>query len=210
MNKQQEDLSAHRPAYDGANLNKKSDRAIGDLIAQARELVAELEKLTPRSHSADVGDKTFETSARPGQTEQLLLRDYNDIAMRIISHTPETPGEMRAILTFFLEDEKFRAVADERVSILIRSLLQSSVLAGAAQSETESDIKINSGGLLQNSGVLREEATNERRYIVCSDGRPITEVLNFVESTRVARDILVELPEANLSIYDTVTAIHYL
>jgi hypothetical protein len=207
MNKQQEELSAHRPAYDRANLNKKSDRAICDLIAQARELVAELEKLTQRSHSADVGDKTLETSARPGQTEQLLLGDYNDIAMRIISQTPETPGEMRAILMFFLEDEKFRALADERVSILIRSLLQSSVLVGA---ETESDIKINSGGLLQNSGVPREEATNERRYVVCSDGRPITEVLNFAESTRVARDILVELPEANLSIYDTVTAIHYL
>lgn len=210
MNNQQKELSAHRPGHDGSNLNKNGDWAIGDLIAQARELVAELEKLTPRSHSADVGDKTFETNARASQREQLLLRDYDDIAMRIISQTPETPREMRSILTFFLEDEKFRAVADERVSILIRSLLQSSVLAGADQSETDSDIKLNSGSLLQDSGVPREEATNEKRYVVCSDGRPITEVLNFVESARVARDILVELPEANLSIYDTVTAIHYL
>ncbi|WP_296708103.1 hypothetical protein [Rhodoblastus sp.] len=210
MKNQQEELSAHRPGHDGSNLNKNGDWAVGDLIAQARELVAELEKLTPRSDSGDVGDKTFETSARPSQAEQLLLSDYNDVAMRIISQTPKTPGEMRAILTFFLEDEEFRAVADERVSILIRSLLQSSVLAGADQSETESDIKINSDGLLQDSGVPREEAMNEKRYVVCSDGRPITEVLNFVESTRVARDILVELPEANLSIYDTVTAIHYL
>jgi hypothetical protein len=207
---QREDLSAHGPAYDGANLNKNSDWAIGDLIARARELIAELEKLTPRSHSADVGDKTFETSARPSQTEQLLLGDYNDIAMRIISQTPKTPGEMIAILTFFLEDEKFRAAADERVSILIRSLLQSSLLVDAVQPETEDDTKLNPTGLLRNSGVPREEAASEKRYRVCADGRPITDGLNFVESIYAARNILFEYPEANLSIYDTVTAIHYL
>jgi len=210
MNNQQEDLSAHRPDYDRSNLDKNGDRTIGDLIARARALVAELEKLTPQSPSADVGDKAFETSTLPSLTEQLLLDDYNDIAMRIISQTPKTPGETRAILTFFLEDEKFRGVADERVSILIRSLLQSSVLVGATQLETESDVKIDSGGLLRNSGVFREEATNEKRYLVCYDGRPITEVLSFVESIRAARNIFFEYPEANLSIYDTVTAIHYL
>lgn len=210
MKNQQEDLSAQRPVHDGSSVNKNSDSAIGDLIAQAQALVAELDKLAPQSHSADGSDDTRETSARPRQSAQRLLDDYRAVAMRIISWTPQTPDEMRAILTFFLEDEKFRAAADEHVSILIRSLLQSSVLVGAAPSEPESDTKINPGGLLQNSGVPPEEATNEKRYLVCSDGRPITEVLNFAESSRVARDILVEQPEANVSIYDTVTAIHYL
>lgn len=193
MTKEQEDLSAHRPT--GANLHKNGDGAIYDLIAQARALVAELEKLA-----------LGETSARSRELPQRLLNDYSAVAMRIISETPQTPGEICAILTFVLEDEKFRAVADERVAILIRSLLQSPVLAGAAQYEPE----YSGGGLLQTSGVPREEATNEKRYIVCSDGRPITEVLNFVESSRVACDILVEQPEANVSIYDTITAIHYL
>jgi hypothetical protein len=193
--KEQEELSAHRPAHDGANSHKNGDGAIYDLIAQARALAAELEKLAP-----------CESNARSRELPQRLLSDYSAVAMRIISQTPQAPGEIHAILTFVLEDEKFRAVADERVAILIRSLLQSPVLAGAAQSEPE----YSGGGLLQTSGVPREEATNEKRYIVCSDGRPITEVLNFVESSRVACDILVEQPEANVSIYDTITAIHYL
>jgi hypothetical protein len=191
VTKEQEDLSAHRPAHDGPNSHKNGDGAIYDLIAQARALAAELEKLAP---------------CESRELPQRLLNDYSAVAMRIISQTPQAPGEIYAILTFVLEDEKFRAVADERVAILIRSLLQSPVLAGAAQSGPE----YSGGGLLQTSGVPREEATNEKRYIVCSDGRPITEVLNFVESSRVACDILVEQPEANVSIYDTITAIHYL
>jgi hypothetical protein len=191
VTKEQEDLSAHRPAHDGPNSHKNGDGAIYDLIAQARALAAELEKLAP---------------CESRELPQRLLNDYSAVAMRIISQTPQAPGEIYAILTFVLEDEKFRAVADERVAILIRSLLQSPVLAGEAQSGPE----YSGGGLLQTSGVPREEATNEKRYIVCSDGRPITEVLNFVESSRAACDILVEQPEANVSIYDTITAIHYL
>jgi len=199
-------------------IDPKAGPGICDLIAEAKALLIALARLEGSRESPPASGDASEAARLYDQSTRLLLDNYSAIAERVIGQTPRTVDEMRAMLIFCLEDKKYRMVDAERVAILIRSLLQSPVLAAAAPSApapaescaANANANANPCAAPLPNGASQQEPGDEKRYRVCADGRPFTEALSFAEANRVVHETLSWRPETNMSIYDIVTAIHYL